>query len=113
MSSVRIGVLRMVLSISGARTLKDRRQVVRSLRDRVRHRFAVTWNEVDAKNTPTRCTVVCTTAGDDARLLRSMLDRVQAFVEQSGSAWPISVDSEVFQWHPSDVTWQVEESSDG
>ena len=45
--TIHVGVLHMVLRINGARSLKDRRQVVRSLRDRVRHRFDVTWHEVE------------------------------------------------------------------
>ncbi len=41
-----IGVARLVLSIPGARSLKDRRQVVKSLKDRVRARFPVSVAEV-------------------------------------------------------------------
>lgn len=99
----------MVLRINGARSLKDRRQVVRSLRDRVRHRFEVTWHEVEASDSPTRCEVVCTTGGNDARLIRSILDKVHGFVEASGEAWPDAVDLDVFPWHPRGGKWEVEE----
>ncbi|MBW1876953.1 MAG: DUF503 domain-containing protein [Deltaproteobacteria bacterium] len=111
--TVHIGVLHLVLRISGARTLKDRRQVVRSLRDRVRHRFDVTWHEVEPSDSPARCGVVCTTGGNDSRLIRSILDRVHRFVEQSGHAWPETVDLDVFPWHPPDGPWHMEETTDG
>ena len=111
--NVHIGVLHLVLRINGARTLKDRRQVVHSLRDRVRHRFDVTWHEVEPSDSPSRCAVVCTTGGNDSRLIRSILDRVHRFVEQSGNAWPETVDLDVFPWHPPDVPWHVEETPDG
>jgi len=112
-STVHIGVLHLVLRVSGARTLKDRRQVISSLRDRVRHRFEVTWNEVDAGDQPTRAVIVCTTAGTDARLLRSVLDRIRDFVDGSGKAWAESVDVDVFPWHPPDTDWWTEEPTDG
>jgi uncharacterized protein YlxP (DUF503 family) len=113
MSAVHVGVLSLRLRIEGARTLKDRRQVVHSLRDRVRHRFEVTWNEVDPGEEPTRCHVVCTTAGGDARLVRSVLDRIREFVDGSGHAWAEVVDVDVFPWHPPDAPWPMEEPTDG
>lgn len=41
-----VGVARIVLQIPGARSLKDRRQVVRSLKDRLRARLPVSVAEV-------------------------------------------------------------------
>jgi uncharacterized protein YlxP (DUF503 family) len=41
-----IGVLRLVLQIPGAASLKDRRRVVKSFKDRVRARFPVSIAEV-------------------------------------------------------------------
>ncbi len=41
-----VGVARIVLSIPGSRTLKDRRRVVRSFKDRVRARLPVSVAEI-------------------------------------------------------------------
>jgi uncharacterized protein YlxP (DUF503 family) len=41
-----VGVARLVISIPGARSLKDRRRVVKSLKDRLRARFPVSVAEV-------------------------------------------------------------------
>jgi len=41
-----VGVARLVLSIPGARSLKDRRRVVKSLKDRVRARLPVSLAEI-------------------------------------------------------------------
>lgn len=108
--TLHVGVLRLALRVSGARSLKDRRQVLNSLRDRVRHRFEVTWNEVDDGSTAARAVVACTTSGKDARQIRSVLDRIVAFVESSGGAWPETVDLEIFPWHPPDAPWLSEET---
>ncbi len=95
-----IGVLRMVLHIPRARSLKDGRQVLVSLRDRVRHRFDVSVNEVEAGEIASRRVLVVTAAGSDGRLLRSTLDKVLAFAEQSVDAVIVDAAVDVFPWTP-------------
>jgi uncharacterized protein YlxP (DUF503 family) len=111
MSEARIfvGVLRMVWSLPGARTLKDRRQSVNSLRDRLRHKFPVTFAEVGVGNRPTRQVVVLTMAGNDGALIRNIFDKIVGFVSVSGRVVLSGVDVDVFRWHPEDPTWAVPE----
>jgi uncharacterized protein YlxP (DUF503 family) len=45
-----VGSLSVRLLIREARTLKDKRQVVRSIKDRLRHEFNVSVAEVDAQD---------------------------------------------------------------
>lgn len=97
-----LGVLRAVLHIPGARSLKDGRRVSASLTDRLRQRFEVSVHEVDASEVATRRTLAITTAGDDPRALRSVLDRVRAFVDSAPDSVPVRIDVDVFPWHPSD-----------
>src|SRR5690606_9610944 len=80
-----LGVLRMALTIPGARSRKDRRQAVVSLRDRVLHRFDVSFHLIGDSDRPSRQVVVLTTSGDDPAVLRQTLDRITAFASQSGS----------------------------
>ncbi|HEV8550109.1 MAG TPA: DUF503 domain-containing protein, partial [Polyangiaceae bacterium] len=79
-----VGVLRLVLSIPGARSLKDRRQVVKSLKDRVRARLPVSIAEVGelerwqvatlgvavVSNDAARCSEVLSAAVGMARVAR-------------------------------------------
>ena len=102
-----IGVLRLVIEVPGARSLKDRRRAVLSLRDRLRHKFDVTVHEVGTSERPGRQTVVLTTGGNDAVLLRSILDKATHFAQQSGSTVIAEVDSEVFRWHPPKQSWMT------
>jgi uncharacterized protein YlxP (DUF503 family) len=102
---VHVGVLRLVLTVPGARTLKDRRQTLLSLGDRLRHRFPVTWSEIGTGDDPTRQTVVLTTASNDARLVRSILDQCVATVHGHPVAVAAEVDLDVFQWHSSREGW--------
>jgi uncharacterized protein YlxP (DUF503 family) len=100
MEAVWVGVLRVVLAIPGARSLKDGRAVVRSLADRARHRFSVSVNEVESGEALQRRTLVFTTAGNDQRTIRTLLDQVRSFVESNPDAIAGTVDLDVFRWHP-------------
>ena len=110
--AVHVGVLKMLIEVPGARSLKDRRQALQSLQDRARHRLHITWNEVDGVDETDRREVVCTTAGSDARLVRSTLDKVRSLVESSGRAWPVTVDIDVFPWKPHVLRWQDDDEGD-
>ena len=98
---IHVGVMRLVLTVGGARTLKDRRQAVRSVVERLRHKLQVTCHEVGGDQHPGQQVVVVTTAGNDARLIRTIFDKVQRMVESHGAVWPGAVDVDVFRWHPS------------
>jgi uncharacterized protein YlxP (DUF503 family) len=109
-----VGVLRIVLFIPGARSLKDGRAALLSIRDKVRHRFDVSAHEI-ASDLPARRTLVFTTAGSDAKAIRSSLDRIRSFVEASDLARAAEVDADVFPWQPvhvMDGSWPIGFSED-
>jgi uncharacterized protein YlxP (DUF503 family) len=91
--------------VQGARTLKDRRQTIVSIGDRLRHRFPVTFHEIGTGDDPTRQTVVLTTASNDPRLVRSILDQCVAMVHAHPVAVAAEVDLDVFRWHSSRESW--------
>jgi uncharacterized protein YlxP (DUF503 family) len=97
-----VGVLRLDLVVPGAHSLKDRRQGILSIRDRLRHHFDVTFHEIGDGGDPRRQTVVLTTAGNDARVVRSVLDRCVGAVRQHPVVEAAQVDVDVFRWHPSE-----------
>jgi len=100
-----VGVLRIEVLVPGARSLKDRRQTVRSVRDRMRSRFEVTVHEVGTGSDPGRQTLVITTAGNDAAPIRSVLDRCGDLVRRHAVASVGRVDVDVFRWHPPEDRW--------
>jgi uncharacterized protein YlxP (DUF503 family) len=95
--AIHVGVLRVVMTVPGAHSLKDRRQAVLSVRDKVRHRFEVTFNEVGGGEDPQRRVIVITTAGNDGRKIRSVLDAIVGLVHEH--------DIDVFRWNPSKEDW--------
>ena len=100
-----VGVLRMEIVVPGAQSLKDRRQGVLSVRDRLRHRLEVTVNEVQSTDDPQRQPIVCTAAGNDQRSIRTIMDRAVSTVREHPAVVLGQVDLEVFRWHPGEQDW--------
>ncbi|MFZ5475944.1 MAG: DUF503 domain-containing protein [Myxococcota bacterium] len=79
--ALHVAVLRMVLRMPGNRSIKDRRRVVVSLRDRVHARHHAAFADVGHLDRADAAVVAVTIVGNDARLLRARLDTVRAEVE--------------------------------
>lgn len=76
-----IGVLTLDLHIEHSHSLKDKRQVLRSLKDRLRARFNVATAEIDHQDSWQRAVVgVVTVAGD-----RSRVEEVLQLVEKEAA----------------------------
>ena len=72
-----IGVLTLDLQIEHSHSLKDKRQVVRSLKDRLRSKFNVAAAEIDHHDSWQRAVIgVVTLAGDRPRV-EEVLQRVE------------------------------------
>ena len=81
-----VGVISWQLSIPGCRSLKEKRMVVKSLKERVRNRFNVSVAETDHQDVWTRAELTVAVVAGDRRQADSMLDRVDQFVESDGRA---------------------------
>jgi len=77
----RVGLLVIDLLIPGAATLKDKRQVVRSLLDRAAARFNVSVAEIDHLERHGRATLAFSCVGKDATRVRQVLERVRQLAE--------------------------------
>jgi uncharacterized protein len=76
-----VGLLTLEIHIPDARSLKDKRQVLRSLKDRVRARFNVAVAELDHQETWQRAQVGIATLSNDAghveQSLRAVLEEAE------------------------------------
>lgn len=77
-------VLTWELSIPGCRSLKEKRTAVRSLRDRMRHRFNLSVAETAYQDVHDRAQLTAALVTSDGRLADSLADRVDAFVSDNG-----------------------------
>ena len=81
-----VGVARLVLSIPGARSLKDKRRVVLKFRDRVRARFDVSIAEVSAQDLHQRAVFGVSVVSGDAAMCDAVLEQVARAAETAEDA---------------------------
>lgn len=74
------------LHIEYAQSLKDKRMVVRSMRDRLRRRFNISANEVAFHDVHQRARMAISFIADRNDSADSLLDRIQQFVETNANA---------------------------
>jgi hypothetical protein len=72
-----IGVLTLELRLDDSHSLKDKRQVVRSLKDRLRQKFNVAVAEIDGQDTWQRAVVAAVTVSADRSYAEQLLEAVE------------------------------------
>lgn len=91
-----VGVLRVRLAIFGALSLKDKRRVVKSIKDRVGNRHNVSISEVDDLDHRQAATLGVAMVSNEARFVESALARIvdelrshpeASLIEQSIEIW--------------------------
>lgn len=73
---MQIGSLEIVLVIRGAHSLKEKRRVVKGLKEKIRSRFNVAVAEVDDQDSWQRAVIGVAAVGTDGRFLTSVLSKV-------------------------------------
>jgi hypothetical protein len=81
-----VGAMRWELALPGCSSLKEKRMVVRSLKDRIHHRFKVSVAETDHQDVWTRAQLAVAVVSTDARHAEEVLDQVDRMVVQNGRA---------------------------
>ena len=75
-----VGSLSVRLLIREARTLKDKRQVVRSIKDRLRNAFNVSVAEVEAEDHRQLAVLGVAMVSNEARPVRDSLEKIVALL---------------------------------
>jgi uncharacterized protein YlxP (DUF503 family) len=76
-----IGVLTLELQISEAHSLKEKRHVVKSLKDRLRTKFNISVAEIDGQDTWQRCVIAAVTVSGDHERAEQVLQAVEREAE--------------------------------
>ena len=71
------------LLIPGARSLKDRRRPVRSIKDRLRSRYNLSVAEVDSQEFPQSAVLAVAGVSNDRAVVEGLLDQAAAWVRSS------------------------------
>jgi len=83
------------LWIPGAHTLKDRRAVVKSLVERIRHRFNCAVAQLDTDDRVDRAVIGLACISNDEGHARRQRDHILRFMEEDGRAEIITVQTDV------------------
>ena len=75
-----VGILQVEISIPDAMSLKDKRQVVKSLKDRIAHGHNVSIAEVGALDEHRRSIIGIAMVSNDGRYVESQLSKLVDFV---------------------------------
>ena len=87
-----VALMRLDLRIPGAHSLKQKRHVVKSLIAAVRSKFNVSVAEVDHQDLWHRTTLAVAATGAESYHVRSVMQRVERFVEAWGEVEVIGAD---------------------
>jgi len=80
-----IGILRIDLYMNGNRSLKAKRQILKSLIQRVKSRYNnVSISEVGSHDLWQKATIGISFVGNESRFVNSVLDQVTQFIETTG-----------------------------
>jgi len=90
-----VGVLTFELRLEHSHSLKDKRQVVKSLKDRLRARFNVAVAEIGEQEMWQRAIIAAVTVSGEQRAAEDVLQRVEE--DASGMLGPMLVRTQV-EW---------------
>jgi len=88
-----IGILEIILYLPESHSLKDKRQVVKSLKDKVHQRFNVAIAEVDDLELWQKARLGVCSVGNDRRQVNGRLDQVINFIERQQVA--VDMDTQI------------------
>ncbi len=92
-----VGAAAIEIHVHGSRSLKEKRGVVRSISQRVRNRFNLSVAEVGGQDRWQTAVLGVAAAGADAGVVRRVLERAVAFVEELHLAEVTNSDIEIVQ----------------
>ena len=91
-----VGTLNLKLAIFGAYSLKDKRRVVNSLKDRLKSRFNVSVAEVGSLDRWQQAELGVALVANDGQFVQTALDKLVEYVRQDTSASLVDCQREVF-----------------
>ena len=81
-----VAIAQLTLIIHDNNSLKGKRKVVKSLIEKVRHRFEASVAEVEDHDLWQKAKIGIALVGNDARLLSTRLDQISSFIENQHMA---------------------------
>jgi uncharacterized protein YlxP (DUF503 family) len=77
---VRIGVLRVYFIVQGSQSLKEKRMVMRSLKDRLASKFNISIAEIGSNDKWQAGELGIATVGNEGRFVNSVVEKIKHFL---------------------------------
>lgn len=91
-----IGTARIELHIPGVNSLKGKRQIIKSIKERVRNRFNVSIAEVEKQDLWQRATLGLACVANDKAQANRILSKIIHFIEQDKNVSLTDYEIEIF-----------------
>lgn len=91
-----VGVQTIDLAIFDARSLKDKRRAISSLKQRIRNRFNVSVADVKYGDSPKRCRLAIAMVAKESRSVHSQLDKLVDLVRTASNVTLLDYEREMF-----------------
>lgn len=91
-----VGMCRLDLLLSECNSLKDKRQVIRSLIERLKSRFNISIAEVGYLDLLIRSEIGFAVVSNETRHLESLMGKVVNFIEFDGRVQIVSIHKEIY-----------------
>ncbi len=95
-TTMTVGIARLTLRLPGNTSLKGKRKVVKSVIEKVRHKFRISVAEIGAQDKLQRAVFAMAVVGNDSRTINSVLDRAIDFVESMNVAELVEDEIDLF-----------------
>jgi uncharacterized protein YlxP (DUF503 family) len=93
-----IAVVRLDLLVPGSRSLKDRRQAVKSLKERLRHRYEVACSEVGDLDSWNRASLGISAVANEKPLLQEIVDGIARYAQNDSNVQVTGVERDFFNY---------------
>ncbi len=90
-----VGIAKITLAIGESHSLKDKRMVLRRIKDRVRERLSVTMNEVGEHDVWQRAELGCAVVSSERAKALELLDEVVRVAMSAGGAHVVAIAKDV------------------
>ena len=92
---MRVGILHVDLHIAGARSLKEKRKIFLSLKERLASRFNISIAEVGAQDLWQRAELGIALVALDGKSLHASIQKIEGFIRNHPGVTPLSLEKEI------------------
>ncbi len=91
-----VGICRIELLLMEGCSLKEKRQVIRSIIERLQNRFNISIAETDHLDVQRRAEIGLATVSNEARHLENTLEKILNFIDQDDRVQVLNITREIF-----------------